>query len=69
MMEKKRIHFKGRGHTERPTCLTCNQDLSRSYESFELKQARGDKKAVWSKRPYGWHCKKCKYQIFDEVTK
>jgi hypothetical protein len=66
---EKRIHFKGRGKngesSNKPTCVICGKDLSRSYESFELYPATDDKKAVWSKRPYGWHCKPCKYQIFD----
>jgi len=64
-MSEKRIHFKGRGKTEKPTCPTCNADLSRSYESFLLKSATETEKATWSKRPYGWHCKKCKFQRWD----
>jgi len=55
----KRVHFKGRGKTTKPTCPHCQQDLKRSYESVEI--ASGN----WSKVPYGWHCKPCKYQIFD----
>lgn len=58
-MADKRTHFKGRGKTERPVCPRCGDDLKRSYESFEIK------KGTWSKKPYGWHCSKCKYQIFD----
>jgi len=60
--ETKRIHYKGRGkHGEdsnRPTCPHCQQDLKRSYES--IKQG-----VKWIKVPYGYHCLKCKYQIFD----
>ena len=57
-MLDKRIHYKGRGETERPTCPYCEADLKRSYES--IKQG-----AKWIKVPYGYHCLKCKYQIFD----
>lgn len=55
----KRVCFKGRGKTERPTCPTCGEDLKRSYEA--IKQDSGK----WVKIPYGHHCKECKYQIFD----
>jgi len=57
-----RIHYKGRGkHGEdsnRPTCPYCEADLKRSYET-----AQDWKKG---KVPYGWHCRKCKYQTWDE---
>lgn len=55
----KRVCFKGRGKTERPTCPTCGEDLKRSYEA--IKQDSGK----WVKIPYGHHCKECKYQTFD----
>lgn len=53
----KRNHFKGRGDTERPTCPHCQKDLKRSYTLAE----------DWKKGkvPYGWNCRKCKYQTFD----
>ena len=58
-----RIHFKGRGKkgadSNRPVCPHCGKDLKRSYEA--TKQDSGK----WVKIPYGWHCKKDKYQIFD----
>ena len=48
---------KGRGKSIIPTCPHCKQDLKRSYETAE----------DWKKgkSPYGWHCKKDKYQIWD----
>jgi|GEM_PF-4092612 len=55
---KPRPRFKGRGKTERPICPKCGEDLKRSYETAE----------EWKKGkvPYGWHCKKCKHQEWDE---
>jgi len=59
VMTEKRIHFKGRGKTERPVCPKCSHDLKRSYES--IKQENGK----WKHIAYGWHCIPCKYEIFD----
>lgn len=53
---KPRSPWKGRGKTEKPSCPDCGGDMRRSYELKECST---------SKTPYGWHCKKCKYQTFD----
>lgn len=55
-MAQQRIHFKGRGKTERPVCTQCGEDLKVSLEYIE----RGK-----PPKRYGLHCKKCKVQIFD----
>ena len=62
-MEKivKRIHFKGRGKTERPVCPKCGEDLKRTYTRvWNPKTKRGT--FVTS----GWECEKDQYKIWDK---
>jgi C4-type Zn-finger protein len=59
-MPEKRIHFKGRGKTIKPTCPNCQEDLKRSYE-YEWNKVIKKGKCTAN----GWECKKCKYKIWD----
>jgi ssDNA-binding Zn-finger/Zn-ribbon topoisomerase 1 len=57
-MPEKRIHYKGRGETTRPTCPHCGEDLKASYEN---RTEEGKTKLF----RYGSHCVKCKYQEWN----
>jgi ribosomal protein S27AE len=53
-MPEKRIHFKGRGKTERETCPECGADLKNIYETYKV-----DGKQRW--RKLGKHCPECDF--------
>jgi transposase-like protein len=55
--KKPRSMWKGKGHTEKPTCPHCGEDLRRIYMI---------KKCSTSKEAIGWGCRECQYQIWDK---
>lgn len=62
-MNNKRIHFKGRGKTERPICPHCQQDLKRSYV-YKKNKTTGK----WQFVATGWECSECEYKQWDHVS-
>jgi len=58
-MQEKRIHYKGRGKTERPTCPHCGEDMKVSLE-----YVKGG-----APRRFGVHCTACEYEVFDKQIK
>jgi ssDNA-binding Zn-finger/Zn-ribbon topoisomerase 1 len=55
---KKRIHFKGRGKTVKPTCPQCGEDM---YNSYIRKRVDGKLKLIKT----GIECPECKCKDFD----
>jgi hypothetical protein len=62
-MTEKRIHFKGRGKTERPVCPQCGEDLQRSY-TYQKKP-----NGKWQYVSTGWECTEHRYKEWNNSTK